>query len=311
MKKRIATLIMAAGLLLLVSCNPNVNVTPAEPTGSTADPTKAELPTATPEAEISPQVTDVPEPAVTGAVEPTVIPTPVLKPTISPQPTLTPVPEPTERPEPTEDVPEPTKEAVPTEEAEQPTDVPEPTEYPEPTEPEPTQIPEETPEPTPGPTPVVNPELLVNHGWQKTVTIDGKYTIVFPEIFRESAVIKDGKELHVTYTCVEETGIEFRIAYLLQQTLEEVENAILSKDGTILEGSLGERRVVLEWKENGYLYRGVLSAEQYPGIMLGDFFGEEDWISGVMQVTFAYPEERREEFETAKFNYYLKQNRED
>lgn len=310
MKKRIAGIIVATGLLLLVSCGPKVNVNPAEPTGSAVTPTAAEMPTFTPGAEISPQATSIPEPTVTSKPELTAVPTPVLKPTEEPQPTETPVPAPTGTEEPT-GTPEPTEEIVPTEEPEpttEPTVPPEPTTEPEPTE---GAIPTETPEPTPSPTPVLNPETLVNQGWQKTASFDGKYSIIFPDLFRESVVTKEEKELLIKYTCIEEAEIEFRISYVMQQTLEEAENAVLSAGGTILEGSLGEKRVVLEWKEDGVIYRGVLREEQYLRVLLGDTFGEEEWITGVMQVIFAYPEDRREEFETAEFNYYVKQNREE
>jgi len=294
MKKKIAGIIVTAGLLLFASCGPKEDIKPVGPTGSVATPTTTEAPTCTPKVTEAGDITSVPEPSKTPVPDISVIPSPVLKPTVKPEPTETPTPvltEPAETPEPTAE----------------PTEIPEPRETPVPT-----QVPVATPTmiPTPSPTPAINPETLVNYGWQKTVSIDGKYMIVFPDRFRESSVTKDGKELYVKYTCTEEAGTEFQIAYLMQQTLEEVENAILGAGGTILEGSLGEKRVVLEWQQDGKMYRGILSEEQYSQTLLGSTF-EEEWITGVMQVTLAYPADRRMEFETADFNYYIKQNREE
>lgn len=307
MQKRITGIIMAVGLLLFASCGPKTDI-PVKPTDGDVVPTATEIPTCTPKATEPPTVTSVPTPTITEAAKVTVVPSPVLKPTAAPEPTKAPTPVPTEPVQPTA-TPEPTETPEPTAaltESPVPTEEPEPTRLPEVTPTEPVQ-----PTATPSPTPAVNPETLVNYGWQKTVSIDEKYGIVFPEVFRESVVIKDDRELCVQYTCPEEAGIELRIVYLMQQSLEEVENTILSADGTILEGSLAERKVVLEWKENGFVYRGTFSEEQYDRTLLGASFGEAEQIVGVMQVIFAYPEERRAEFEAAEFNYYIIRNGEE
>lgn len=279
MKKLIMGIVMTAGLLLLASCGPKVDVNPVNPTGGAEIAATIVVPTCTPEAMISPEATILPDPATTKAPQVTVSPT--SEPTIRPEATETPVVMPTGTPEPTM----------------------EPTVRPEPTEP-----PEETPIPTPSPTPSVTPDTLVNRGWQKTISIDEKYIIIFPELFRESVVIKENNELLVKYTCPEEEAIEFSVSYLMQQNLQEVENEILGMDGTILEGSLGEKRVVLEWNENDMVYRAALWEEQYAQALLGGAFGEEEWITGVMQVMVSYPEERRAEFEAAEYNYYVEQN---
>jgi len=292
MKKMISGIMMTAGLLLFVSCGPMVDAEPIKPIGGATTPTIIVVPTCTPEAVLDPSATSVPQPTVTKAADNAV--------------TLTPVPEPAEEPSVTPTV------------GIKPTDMPQPTDAIKPTEaPELTLVPTITPEPvetpqvTLTPAPFIDVNMLIDSGWQKTISIDEKYTIVFPGLFRESVVTKEDKDLITKYTCAEENDIEFRIAYLLQQTLEDVENAILSEGGTILEGSLAEKRVVLEWQEAGMVYRIALHEEQYSQNLLGFAFGEEEWITGVMQVVFIYPEEHRANFETTEYSYYIKQNGEE
>lgn len=299
--KKIAGILMITGLLLLTSCNSYIEEGPVNVTNGAPTPTVV-VPTCTPGVTQTPVPTSAPKPTAV----PEATPTEAVEPTVSPMPTST---------------PEPTKaevvEATPTN-APEPTVSPEPTPVPEITEepavsPEPTIEPEpsQTPEATPSPTPYINPETLVNAGWQKNISIDEKIIIVFPELFRESTVAKENNDLILSYTCPEDESIEFRISYLMQRTLQEVENEILSMDGTLLEGSLAEKKVVLEWQEDAMVYRGILLEEQYAQALLGTSFGDEEWITGVMQVTFAYPEERRSEYETADYCYYIMQNREE
>lgn len=282
MKKWMIGVFLAAGLLLCASCGTKINIGPVEPTNNPVSATPVEMPTSTPQADVNPQLTTVPEP--TEQVLPTE--TPTVTPTATAMPTPTPTVMPT-----------PTATAMPT-----PTATPMPTATP---------IPIPTATPTPSPTPTIAPETLVNHGWQKTVSIDETYTVIFPELFRESAVTREDSVLVLEFTCPEEASIEFRISYLMQQTLQDVENEILSAGGTILEGSLGEKRVMLEWKEENIVCNAVLLEEQYDRALIGGSFGEEAWVTGVMQVEFRYPEERREEFETEEYSYYVEQNREE
>lgn len=278
MKKIITGIIMAAGLLLLASCIPNTNIGTTEPTNGAVSATPTVLPTGTPEVTVTLQITATPteEPLPTEAPTATPVPSPTLSPT--PSPTLSPTPTATATPVPTEE-PEPTEEPLPTV--------------------------------SPIPTPELNPETLVNHGWQKTISIDEKYTVIFPELFRESTVTKENNTLLVKFTCPEETAIEFKIVYMMQRTLQDVENEILSAGGTILTGSLGEKRVVLEWQEEDMVSRAVLLEEQYARTLLGGSFGEEEWITGVMMVAFTCPKEQQAAFEAEEYSYYVEQNREE
>lgn len=283
MKKRIVKAMAIAGLLLLAACGPKVNPNPVDPTPTT-------VPTATPVATPSP----VP------VLHPTATPTPSPKPSATPTPTN--VPEPTATPVPTEAV-SPTPE---------PTVTPEPTATPTPTPtPEPTPIPTATPTPSPIPTPTPNPEPLVNNGWQKTVSVDDNYRIIFPEVFRDSAVEKTDRVLTVSYLSPENTEITFEISYHLQRTREELVNEILSAGGTITEERPEENRTTCYWQTENLIHRAVFIDEQYPQFLLGTSFGEEEWTLGVMQVVFSYPADKTELYEAEQYNFYVIDNGEE
>lgn len=328
MKKIVMGTIMVAGLLLLASCGPEENVGPIELTPSLYTPTPIVVPTCTP------AVTEIPTvvPIVTEAAKPTATPEPLIDVTVTPEPTIEPTATPEPTPEPTVEptaTPEPTAEPTiePTATPE-PTSEPtiEPTVTPEPTpEPaiEPTTTPEPTAEPTadatitplptitPGPEPDINPAQLVNSGWQKTISITEAHEIIFPDIFRESTVEKTDQSLEITYTCKENTEIAFSVIYRMQTNTEEVIAEMQTMEGTAFTGTLGTDRVTYLWEKEGFLYAGVLLEEQFERAVLGNVFGEEEWIAGVIQVVFTYPANSRTEYETADYGYYIIGNREE
>lgn len=324
MKKIVMGTIMVAGLLLLASCGPEENVGPIELTPPLYTPTPIVVPTCTPAVTETPtavpKVTEAAKPTATPEplIEVTVTPEPTIEPTATPEPTPEPTVEPTATPEPTaEPTIEPTVTPEPT-----PEPTAEPTVTPEPT-PEPTAEPTVTPEPTadttitplptitPGPEPDINPAQLVNNGWQKTISITEAHEIIFPDIFRESTVEKTDQSLEITYTCKENPEIAFSVIYRMQTNTEEVIAEMQTMEGTAFTGTLGTNRVTYLWEKEGFLYAGVLLEEQFERAVLGNVFGEEEWIDGVIQVVFTYPANSRTEYETADYGYYIIGNREE
>lgn len=324
MKKNISRIIIVAGLLLLSSCKSQDKVGPIEQAESPFTPTPIVVPTCTPAEEPTQAVT--PSPTVTLASiteipEPTE--EPVLKPTTSPAPTLNPSPTPTEAVTPTEEI-MPTESAVSTPEASSaltatpvptvavpgPTEPASPvqTEIPTPTE---TPVPTATPLPTATPTPAINPELLVTNGWQKTTSFDEKYFIIFPERFRNSYLSKTEEELELKFTCPEDEAIEFYILYTMNYTLEEAVEEFSAAGGIIKERNLEEKRISYLLYKDGRMHRGVLLEEQYARELLGSTFGEEEFITGVMNVIFTCPNDRVEEYSAETYNFYIIKNGEE
>ena len=304
MKKIVMGTIMVAGLLLLASCGPEENVGPIELTPPLYTPTPIVVPTCTP------AVTETPTlvPKITEAAKPTATPEPIIEATVTPEPTAEPTIEPTATPEPT---PEPTIEPTVTPEP-TPEPVIEPTTTPEPTA-EPTADATITPLPTatPVPEPEINPAQLVNNGWQKTISITEAHEIIFPDMFRESTVEKTDQSLEITYTCKENPEIAFSVIYRMQTNTETVIAEMQTMEETAFAGTLGTDRVTYLWEKEGFLYAGVLLEEQFERAVLGNVFGEEEWIAGVIQVVFTYPVNSRTEYETADYGYYIIGSREE
>ncbi len=310
-KKLLMSTIMVAGLLLLASCGTREGIGPIELPESKNTPTPIVVPTCTPTVTPTGAVaapTKKPTATPTVMVEPTVTPEPTKMPEATATPTKVPTPVPTATPEPTKAL-EATATPMPTATPE-PTKMPEATATPMPTAtPEPTKVPEATATPTPVPTatpvPAFNPENLVNNGWQKTVSIDEEYAIIFPEVFRNSTVERTETELRTTYTCQEEEDTSFSVAYVVQTTLDKYAQEVLTEEKAVVKILSEEKRMTFEWQENGIIYQGVLVESQYAQKLLGSSFGEEEWIDGVMEIVFAYPEERKAEYETEKYKYYV------
>lgn len=149
------------------------------------------------------------------------------------------------------------------------------------------------------------------NGWQKTVSIDGNYTIVFPELFRESEVSKTDRELISEFTCDEDTEITFSVGYIMMQTLEETVQEILAAGGIMVEERPEEQRVTYRWQTENKIYNGIFVEVQYPQYLLGNVFGEEEWITGVMQIVFSYPADQQEKYETEQYSYHVVENGEE
>lgn len=296
MKKVKICIMVAAGLLLLVSCGPKEGVGPIQPVESDNTPTPIVVPTCTPTATMAPDSANLP--TITEAVKATATPSPEATVAPSPEPTVTtapellatatPSPEPTEKPS-----PEPT--ATPS---------PEPTATPTQAV-VPTAEPTGMPTATPSPSPTAVPDTIVSNGWQKTLSIDEQYVIMFPELFRESTVSKTDSVLAVEYSCIENSAIHFEISYHMQQALEEVMEEILEPEGISFEKSPEEKKITCRWQKDGIIYRGILIESQYPQKLLGKIFGEEEWITGVMWVVFSYPAEHQEIYEATEYDYYV------
>lgn len=325
MKKIVQWIMLTAGILLLASCKPQGNVGPIELPENQFTPTPIVVPTCTPAEEPTQAVSPSPTAAVTPLVEtptPTTMEEPVLKPTAVPTPepsatpTATPAIEvtPTELVEPTatptleptatqavEPTTEPTETPVPTEAVPSPTSTPVPTATPMPTA---------TPLPTATPTPAVNLELLVNNGWQKTLSFDEKYFIIFPEMFRDSYLSRTDTKLEIGYSSPEEEKVEFVISYRMNWTLEEAVEEILAAGG-IVEEIPEENRVSYRLYTKGKRQRGILIEEQYATELLGTTFGEEEFVTGVMDVMFGYSDEWSGDFWSEEYEYYVIKNREE
>ena len=257
--------------LLFASCRQEI---PENTPGSTITPTGCEAPTCTP--------AETPEAEL--PLGPSVVPTVTEVPVVETVPTPTQIPEPTDVPEPTE-APEPTGEVLPTA--------------------EPTVIPEQPELPSPSPSPVPNAELLVNHGWQRAISIDENYEILFPELFLGSSLEKTDRELTVFYTAPSDDGVSFKISYHMQTTLDEFLSASLLTENAVAYDNTEENRVSAVRQESGTLCRGILIESRYAKTLLGNAFAGEEWIPGVMEVTFSYPSEQKQLYETAEYEFYV------
>ena len=309
MKKGIRNTIAVMVLLLLTACGQK------DKGSNTFDdnektPTPIEAPTCTPIADISqvPNLHPTAGPTVTAvpSITQAVTPLPSTEPTVSIIPELEPSLEPTitEQPTPTT-VPkvEPTTSA---------TQSPEPTLEPTVTA---TPSPEPTPEPTltpsPIPTPTINPDPLITNGWQKMISVDEKYKIIFPELYNESAVTKTDKELEISYSCADNTDIALTIGYTMLQKREYFIHEILSVGGNIIEERPSEKRTTCVWQLENKKYLAVFIDEDYSKDLLGPIFGDEEWIPGVMHVVFSYPADKCDIYETEQYGFYIVNNGEE
>lgn len=296
MKKGILGTLAVTVLLLLTACGPKEGIGPVIFDNGGKTPTPIVVPTCTP------TITPSPVPVLHPTTAPTGTATPKPSVTPTPEPTATPTEAPTSTPTPTPS-PEPTTAPTATPE---PTQEPTPEPTPEPTAtPTPSPMPTSTPTPSPSPTPTINPEPLVANGWQKTVSIDEKYNIVFPEVFRESETVKTGSELITVFSCEDNPEIEFKIVYSMQQTKEYFIYDILAEGGVVAEDRPLEQRTTCTWQLGDRMYIDILIDIQYPNSLLGTAFGEEEWINGVMQVLFSYPANRQEIYGTEKYGFYV------
>ena len=302
MKKMMIGIMITAGLLLFASCGSKEGIGPIEFPESPNTPTPIVVPTCTPTITPTPdpatQPTKAPSATPTVAPSPTATqaPTPTVAPTVAPSPT--PTPEPTLEPTAT-----PTPSPMPTQ-----APSPEPTATPSP---EPTATPAPTATPIPSPTPTVNPEPLVTNGWQKSISIDENYIVVFPELFRDSYVTKTDRDMEIVFSSEADKAVEFVISYRMMQTTKDI-LAQLELLGELSVTELPEqKRAVYILKTDNRVYRGILQQEEYSRELLGDVFGEEEWITGVMQVVFSYPAENSSEYETLQYGYYIIENREE
>lgn len=151
----------------------------------------------------------------------------------------------------------------------------------------------------------------MNNGWQKTVSVDEKYCIVFPELFRDSKLSKTDRELSNVFSCAEDTDIEFKIVYTMLQTKEYFIYDILAAGGVVIEDRPSEGRTTCLWQSGNRMYCEILIDEQYPQFLLGDAFGEEESIAGVMRVVFSYPADKRELYEAEQYRFYVISNGEE
>ena len=276
------------GILFLTACRENVPVlmTPTPVPTKEAVVTEAVAPTVTalPDMGVEPtkpqEVTVTPMPEATPTKEaaksptPTVTPVPTATPTLSPTPTLTPIPSPTPSPTPI------------------PTMTPTPT-------------PSPTPTLTPIPTPTIDPVPLVTNGWQSAADITQQYLIVFPECFNESEVMRTNHELAVTYTSRRYDTLTFVTSYRMQCTLEEIITELVGAGAELVEENPLEKRFSYRYEDATRVYQGVVIEMKYPQELLGDVFGEEEFITGVMQVVYSYPVGNKAEYETEPFRYFV------
>lgn len=270
MKKKWIGVMLIAGLLF-ASCRQEV---PGNTPGTTVEPTAYELPTG---------IWEEPSDA-----EHVLEPTPGPETTENPSPSV--VPTPTQGPEPTE--------------------TPEPTEVPASTgEADPTTAPAEETDPSgflqPSPSPIPDTETLVYHGWQRAISIDEAYEIIFPERFCGSSLEKTDRELTVIYTDPSDERVIFRISYWMQTTLEDFLARMSLPESALVYDGTEENRVNGVWQIEGTMYRGSLIETRYAKELLGSSFEGEEWIPGVMEVVFSYPQEQQQDYETAEYDFYV------
>jgi len=296
LKKYWISIVVAAGLFLLASCGSKEGIGPITIVDK-GTPTPIVVPTCTPTVTPTPNPEDKPvipspTPTVTVAPSPTPTETPEITPTVAPTVTPTPVPDITSVPEETPTV---TPTVAPTEAPE-----PFPLETVTPT-PEVTEIPEEQE------TPEIDPKPLVYKGWQQTVSIDRNYLIIFPDMFKDSVIDRTEQELKVLYSCAADEAISFQTSYVMQTSLEELLSSIPETEEIVVEHAPEEQRVSFVWNKDGMIYQGIIQESRYPGEWL-ETSVEDEWISGVMQVVFGYPEERKNEYETVWYRFFVVNN---
>jgi len=134
---------------------------------------------------------------------------------------------------------------------------------------------------------------------------------VFPEIFRDAKVTKTDTELISAFSCAEDDGIEFKITYTMQQNIEYFIYEILAAGGELIEEQPENHRATCLWQVGNTVYRSVFTEVQYPQSLLGTSFGEEEWITGVMQVMFSYPADKRDIYETEQYCFFVTANGEE
>ena len=297
MKKIIMGTIMVAGLLLLASCGPKEGVGPVQIDNSGITPTPIVVPTCTPTATPTPDPSE--KPTVTEAVSPTEAPEPTATPTEEPTPVPTQMPESTPTPVPT---------VMPTEApSAKPTEVPQntitPTEVPQENI---TPAPEVTQAPEPSVTPVIDPKPLVYRGWQQTVSVDEEYLIIFPDMFLDSVVSMAENELRIDYICAADPAISFSVTYMLHTTLEE---KLTELEQAELDFYPEEKRVEFRYEQDGLFYDGIILQSRYAGAL--SQAADAEWFDGVMKVVFTYPAEKKNEYETVIYKYFVISSREE
>ena len=174
-----------------------------------------------------------------------------------------------------------------------------------------TETPTPTVTPSPIPTPTINPNPLVTNGWQKMISVDGKYKIIFPEIYKESVVRKNSTELEISYSCENNTDISLTMGYTMLQKRECFVYEILAVGGTIIEERPSEKRTTCTWQLGNKKYLVTFIDEEYARDLLGSVFGDEEWIPGVMHVMFSYPADKRDVYETEPYCFYIVNNEEE
>ena len=304
MKKGIWSITAVMVLLLLTACGQKDKTS----VHSTV------IPTVTQESTDVPGVTQTIPPTL--GVEPTATIVPSQDPTLEPTATIMPSQDPTLEPTATivpsqNPTSEPTATTVP---SQNPTSEPTATTVPsqDPTsEPTATIAPtqEPTPEPTvtlrPVPTPAMNPNSLITNGWQKMISIDGKYKIIFPELYKESVITKTDRELEISYSCKENKDISLTIGYAMQQTRETFIDEILSVGGIVAEEYPAKKKTACVWQLENKKYFAIFVDEEYSRELLGPVFGDEEQVPGVMYAAFSYPADQCDIYETEQYNFYI------
>jgi len=295
-KKKICCSALLSGILLFAACETQTVINPphVDVTVNVTEAGITQQPECTPTISV---VEEMPEATLLPTTLPEVTPEPVLTeaPVVTPVPVLTKVPEATK--------PVFTLTPVPTFVQEEQVTLTV----------TPTMTPTATPTPVPTliPTPSIDPQLIVNNGWQKAISPDEKYSIVFPDLFRDSYVSKSERELFLGYSSEEDKEIEFGIYYKMKKSIQKEIDIILSQGGSTTQYAADDTGVFYRFEKSGRVYRGILLEIRYSKELLGNAFGEEEWINGVMEVVFSYPESMSEVYETENYNFYVVKNGEE
>lgn len=249
-----------------------------------------------------------PQPTPTTTVSPTEATTPSVAPTQKPEDTPVPT-----------DVPvQPTLEPTPTEISKEPTATPIPTEAeisatPTEKEPSPTVPPTDTPTPTaivepplPTPTdiPVYDPMPLIGQGWQNLIDITMKYYVIFPDCFDDCVVERDESKVSFHYTSSKKEGISFSISYVMEQTYESALERIRTLKGERLEQD-EDKRTASYRIDGTNIERGFLMENRFDVELIGTDYLSGNGTIGIMWITFSYPSEQKEEYETELFDFHV------
>ena len=138
----------------------------------------------------------------------------------------------------------------------------------------------------------------MEEGWQRVFDISERYCIVFPETFSTGEVIATEEMVVFRYQSDVFADVLFEIRYYLTDTFDMLTDEL---------GIESEMWEIFDY--DGISFGYIRRSEQncYRGIVLeygsGETEKQREW--NTLQVEFIYPAEKKEQYETEEFQYYI------